>query len=201
LALVAVVSGPLTLIANLTGNDRFKDFNEKPEETMKDIESAAGFLLKVVQVYCQLEVDIIAISERLMPLFPSAHLPWLHSVFSPLLNTVRFYNAFSMLLPGESSPITIANLLDLGFDAMVTAGIDTDTWQKMKSGRSCVLGRAIPADVLNSNVREIQEYLDKYKMGKFEPGIFLTTDWEVPAPTPPENINLIMDMISKNLRP
>jgi uroporphyrinogen-III decarboxylase len=201
LALVAVVSGPLTLIAGLTAHDRFKDFNKKPEKTMSDIESAAGFLLKVVQVYCQLEVDIVAISERLMALFPPARLPWLRSVFLPLLNTIRFYNAYSVLLPGSPAPDKLAGLLDLGFDGVAAAGIDADTWQKIKGGRSCVLGRAIPADVLNSGVKEVQEYLDKYKSGRVEPGVFLTTDSEVPAPTSPENIHLIMSMISKTLRP
>jgi|GEM_PF-1803826 len=200
LVLVAVVSGPLTLIANLTGHDPLKDFIEKPEKTMSDIESAAGFLLRVVQVYCRLEMDIIVFSERLMPLLPPDYLPRLRSVFSPLLNTIRFYNAFSVLLPGASTPDSITNLLDLCFDGIVAAGIDADTWQKIKGGRSCVLGRAVPADVLNSNVKEAQGYLDKYKMGKVEPGVFLTTDWEVPAPTPPENIHLIMNMISKTIR-
>jgi uroporphyrinogen-III decarboxylase len=201
LALVAVVSGPLTLIANLAGHDHFKDFNQKPEKTISDIESAAGFLLKVVQVYCQLEVDIIAISERLMVLFPPARLPWLRSVFLPLLNTVRFYNAFSILLPGESTPDNVTNLLDLGFDGIVAAGIDADAWQKIKGGRSCVLGRAIPVDVLNSGVTEVQAYFEKYISSKIVPGVFLTTDWEVSADTSPENIHLIMNMISKTLRP
>jgi uroporphyrinogen-III decarboxylase len=201
LALVAVVSGPFTLMANLTGHDCLRDFKEKPQETMRHIESAAGFLLKVVQVYCQLELDIIAISESLLPLFPPAHLLWLRSVFSPVLNTIRFFNAFSLLLPGQSSPENVTNLLDVGFDGIVAAGIDKDTWQKIKGGRSCVLGRAIPADVLNSGVKEIQEYLRKHIPGEKEPGIFLTTEWEVPAETPPEYINLVMNTIHRTSRP
>ncbi len=198
LALAAVVSGPLTLMAGLTGRDPVKYFAEKPEEASRAIESAAGFLLKIVQVYCQLELDIIAISERLMPVFPPARFPWLRSTFSPVLNTVRFYNAFSVLLPGESPPADIADLLDLGFDGIVAAGIDTNTWQKIKSGRSCVLGKAIPAALLNSGTGELRAYLETHLPERVGPGIFLTTDWEVPAETPPENINLVMNMISKH---
>jgi uroporphyrinogen-III decarboxylase len=201
LALVGVVSGPFTLMASLTGHDPLKDFSEKPEKTMSDIESAAGFLLKVVQVYCQLEMDIIAISERLMPLLPPDYLPRLCSLFSPLLNTIRFYNAFSVLLPGQSSADNLTKLLDLGFDGIVAAGINTDTWQKIKGGRSCVLGNAVPAGLLNSGIRDLQAYLEKYLLTRVEPGVFLTTDSEVPAPTSPENIHLIMNTISKTLRP
>lgn len=199
LALAAVVSGPLTLLAGLTGRDYPKGLAERPEEAMRAVESAAGFLLKVVQVYCQLELDIIAVSERLMPLVPTIHLPWLRSVFSPVINMVRFYNAFSVLLPGESSPDNVANLLDLGFDGIVATGIDTNAWQRIKSGRSCVLGKAIPARVLSSGLKELQKYLDTDISERVEPGVFLTTDWEVPPETPPENIQSVMRTINRKL--
>jgi uroporphyrinogen-III decarboxylase len=196
LALAAVVSGPLTLMAGLTGRDPLNDLNENPEEAMRGIESAADFLLKMVQVYCQLELDIVAVAERLLQLFPPTHLSWLRSAFLPILNTVRFYNAFSVLLPGASSPENVTNLLELGFDGIAASGIDTDTWQKIKNGRSCILGKAIPTHVLDSDKKEVQEYLDIYLSGKIEPGVFLTTDWEVPAGTEPDNIHLVMNMVS-----
>jgi uroporphyrinogen-III decarboxylase len=197
LALAAVVTGPLTLLAGLTGRDPLKDFAEKPAEAMRATEAAAEFLLKVVQVYCQLELDIIVIVDRLMPIFPAAHLSWLCSTLSPILNIVRFYNAFSVLLPGESSPDNLANLLDLGFDGIVAAGIDLNTWNKLKGGRSCILGKAIPSHVLASGRKELQTYLETDLAGKIEPGVFLTTDWEVPSDTPPDNIQLVINMLSK----
>jgi uroporphyrinogen-III decarboxylase len=197
LALAAVVTGPLTLTAGLTGRDPIKDLAERPEEAIKAIEAAAGFLLKVVQIYCQLELDIIAIADRLVPVFPAAHLSWLRSTFSPILNIVRFYNAFSVLLPGESSPDSLANLIDLGFDGIVAAGIDLTTWNRLKGGRSCILGKAIPSHLLTSGLRELQTYLETDLPERIEPGVFLTTDWEVPPDTPPDHIHLVMSMISK----
>jgi len=198
LALAAVVTGPLTLTAGLTDRDPVKDFTERPEEVIRAIEATAGFLLKVVQIYCQLELDIIVIADKLMPVFPAAHLSWLRSVFSPIVNMVRFYNAFSVLLPGESSPDNITNLLDLGFDGIVAAGIDVNTWYKVKGGRSCILGNAIPTRLLNSDLRELQAYLETHLPERIEPGVFLTTDWEVPPETPPDNVHLVMNMISKH---
>jgi uroporphyrinogen-III decarboxylase len=198
LALAAVVTGPLTLTAGLIGRDPLKDFTERPEEVIQAIEAAAGFLLKVVQIYCQLELDIIAIADRLMPVFPAAHLSWLQSTFSPIVNMVRFYNAFSVLLPGESSSDNLANLVDLGFDGIVTAGIDLNTWNKLKGGRSCVLGKAIPSHLLTSEPKELQAYLETQLPERIEPGVFLTTDWEVPPDTPPDNVHLVMNMISKD---
>jgi uroporphyrinogen-III decarboxylase len=198
LALSAVVTGPLTLMALLTGRDPLKDLTEKPEETIKTIEAAAGFLLKVVQVYCQLELDIIVIADRLIAVLPAAHLSRLQSVLSPIINMVKFYNTFSVLLPGETPSDNIADLTDLGFDGMVTPGIDAGTWHEIKGGRSCVLGKAIPARVLNSGPGELQAYLEKNLPEHTETGVFITTDWEVPPETPPDNIHLVMRMISRH---
>ena len=198
LALVAVVNGPLTLMAGLTGRDPIKDFAERPEEAIRATEAATEFILKVVQVYCQLELDVIAVVERLIVSCPPDQLSRLRSTFSPIVNMVRFYNAFSILLPGESSPNNITNLLDLGFDGIVAPGIAVNTWHKIRSGRSCILGKAIPARLLNSGLRELQIYLETHLPEITEPGVFLTTDWELPPETPPDNVHLLMDMICKH---
>jgi uroporphyrinogen-III decarboxylase len=196
LALAAVVTGPLSLLAGLTGSDPLRDLTEKPEEAVRAIEAAAAFLLKVVQVYCQLELDVIVIADRLIALLPAAHLSRLPSVLSPIINLVRFYNTFSVLLPGEPSPDNLSGLIGLGFDAMVAAGIDAAAWHELKGGRSCVLGKAIPARVLNSGPGELPAYLATNLPERVGTGVFITTDWEVPPETPPDNIHLVMRMIS-----
>jgi hypothetical protein len=198
LALAAVVTGPLTLLAGLTGKDPLKDSAERPEETVRDIDVVAAFLLKVVQVYCQLELDIIAIVERPIASCPPDFLSRLGSVFSPIVNTVRFYNAFSVLLPGEPSPDNLANLLDLGFNGIVAPGIAADAWDTTRSGRPCVLGQAIPVRFLNSDSGELRTYLETHLPETSEPGVFLTTDWELPPETPPDNVHLLMNMMRKS---
>lgn len=197
LALVAVVNGPLTIATGLRGRDLVKDFTESPEEAMRDIEATAAFLLKVIQVYGQLQLDIIVIADRLIAVFPETHFPWLQSTLSPIINTIRFYNAFSVLLPGKSSPDSISNLIDLRFDGVVVAGTDVNTWSKIKGGRSCILGEAIPSHLLTTEKEELRRYIETHVKGDITPGIFLTTDWEVPADTPPDNIHLVMNMISQ----
>jgi uroporphyrinogen-III decarboxylase len=198
LTLAAVVNGPLTLIAGLTGRDPIKDFAERPEEAIKATEAAAEFLLKVVQVYCQLELDVIAFVERPIVFCLPEQLSRLRSTFSPMVNMVRFYNAFSILLPGESSPDNTSNLLDLGFDGIVAPGIAVNTWQEIRNGRSCILGKAIPTRLLNSSPGELQTYLETCLPEITGPGVFLTTDWELPPETPPDNVHLLMNMICQH---
>ena len=197
LGLVAVIHGPLTLLAGLTGRDPLKDFAEKTEEAIKPIEAAAEFLLKVVQVYCGLELDAITIVERPIGFCSPEQLSLLGPVFSPILNTIRFYNAFSILLPGAPLLNNITGLLDLGFDGIVAPEVDINTWHKIRNGRSGILGKAIPAHLLNSNPGELQTYLETSLPGVTGPGVFLTTDWEIPPETPPDNIHLMMKMIGK----
>jgi uroporphyrinogen-III decarboxylase len=196
LALATVVTGPLTLLAGLTGRDPLRDLTERPEEAIKTIEMAAGFLLKVVQVYCQLELDLIVIADKLMAVLPADHLSRMPSVLSPIINLVRFYNTYSVLLPGEPSPDNIAGLIDLGFDGIVAPGIDAATWQELKAGRPCVLGKAIPNRVLNSSSGELQAYLETNLLKKGEADMFITTDWEVAPETTPDNMHLLTRMIS-----
>ena len=195
-ALAIVVNGPLTVTEGLTGRGLIKDLIEKPEQAMKTIEAVAEFLLKVVQTYCQLQPDIIVIADRLMAFTPVMHLSWLRSILSPIVNTIRFYNAYSILLPGNLPLENLNGLLDLGFDGIVASGIDVNTWNQLKNGRSCILGKAIPSHLLTDENEELQRYLETFLPGGIEPGIFLTTDWEVPPNTPPDNIHLIMNMIS-----
>jgi uroporphyrinogen-III decarboxylase len=195
LALATVVTGPLTLTANLTGRDPIKDLTDRPEAIKKEIGAAASFLLNVVQIYCQLEPDIMVVADRPMALLPVEHRAWLESILSPITNTIRFYNAFSVLLPGETPPDNISSLIDLGFDGLVAAGIDPRTWDEIKGGRRCVLGKAVPASILNSAKSELEEYIKTNLSGGFERGVFLTTDWEVLPETPPENINLVMQTL------
>ncbi|OGO30151.1 MAG: hypothetical protein A2Z29_07645 [Chloroflexi bacterium RBG_16_56_11] len=197
LATVAVLTGPLTLAAGLTGRDPIKDLTERPEESLRVLEAAAGFLLKLVQVYCQVEPDIIAFTDRSIASGPAAQISMLKPVLSPVLNVIRFYNAFSVLLPGDVVPENTGNLIDLGFDGIVAAGVDINIWNNVRSGRRCVLGKAIPARILNSTPPEIQAYLDSFIKDQDGPGVFITTDWEVPPEMPPDNMHLVMKVLGK----
>ena len=196
IALAAVVSGPLTVATGLTGRDLIQDFSKEPEQAVRAVEAAAAFILKVVQVYCQLQLDIIVIAERLMAILPSAFLVKLQSFLSPIINTINFYNAYSVLLPGDASFEKLAGIIDLGFDGIVVSEIEDNTWSKIKNGRDCVFGKAIPSHLFNTDKNELQKYLETYLSGSIIPGVFLTTDWEVPSDIPPENFHLVMDMVS-----
>ncbi len=196
-ALAAVVSGPLTVASSLIGINLVQDFMENSEQVVKIIEATAAYILKIVQVYSQLQLDIIAIADRLLATLPPVLLTKMHSFLSPVVNTIKFYNAYSVLLPGDASFEKLSDIIDLGFDGIVVSAIQDNTWTKIKSGRNCVLGKAIPSCLFNTGKNELQEYLETYLSGSITPGVFLTTDWEVPSDTSPGNFHLVMDIVSR----
>ncbi|MFH1646675.1 MAG: uroporphyrinogen decarboxylase family protein [Chloroflexota bacterium] len=196
LALAAVVTGPLTLTATLLGRDVVRDLLDKPDETKKSVEMAVAFLLKVIQTYCELEPDLVVVADRLVPALPAVHWPWLRSTMGPIVNTVRFYNAFSVLLPGESTPSTLANMIELSFDGIVAGEVDIKTWNGLRGGRPCVLGKAIPSRLLTSGKAALGDYLKNNLPAGVHHGVFLTTDWEVPAAASPEVVHLLTKTIS-----
>jgi uroporphyrinogen-III decarboxylase len=198
IALATIVTGPLTVATVLTGRNLIQDFSENREQALKTVEAAAAFILKVIQIYAQLQPDIIAVADRLISTFPVAYLERLPSILSPIINTIRFYNAYPVLLPGNIPPENLAEIIKIGFDGIVASEIDSNTWRQIKNGKNCILGKAIPSRLFTSGKKELQEYLESYLKTGIEPGTFLTTDWEVPPETPPENLHLVMDMIARH---
>jgi uroporphyrinogen-III decarboxylase len=198
IALAAVVSGPVTVASGLTGRDLIRDFPKEPEQATRAVEAAAAFILRVVQVYCQLQLDIVAITERLMATCPNVLLSQLQSFMSPILNTIRFYNAFSVLLPGDITPDRLSDIIDLGFDAIAVHSMLMEDWKDIRGERPCVLGQAIPSRLLLSGGEELNDYLEDFFPEKGEKGVFLTTDWEVPPDTPPEYFHQVMNKISRD---
>jgi uroporphyrinogen-III decarboxylase len=198
IALAAVVSGPLTVAAGLTGRDLIQDFSKEPEQTARAVEAAAALILKVVQVYCGLQLDIIAIADRLITTCPDALLSQLQSFLSPVLNTVRFYNAFSVLLPGNTTPSRLSDIIDLGFDSIAVDTIRMNDWKDIRGSRPCVLGHSIPSHLLVSGGEELTDYLEGFLPKMVETGVFLTTDWEVPSETPPENFHQVMEKVGRD---
>lgn len=196
IALAAIITGPLTVATSLSGRNLILDFAENPEQATKTVEATVAFILKVVQIYAQLQLDVIVVADRLISTFPVAYLERLQSILSPIINTIRFYNAYPVLLPGNMPAENLAEVIKIGFDGVVASEIDSKTWRQIRSGRNCILGKAIPSRLFTSGKKELQDYLEAYLKTGIEPGTFLTTDWEVPPETPPENLHLVRAMIA-----
>jgi uroporphyrinogen-III decarboxylase len=187
LALAAAVPGPLTLAAALTGKG--------PGECLDLAEPMAAFLLKIVQVLCRREPDLIVVADPLIGNLAGEQFARLEGTLGPLVNSVRFYNAFTVLVPGAINPATLDEITGLGFDGVVAAGIDIKTWQAVSAGRPGALGLAVPSEILLKGGDAVKEYLAPYLPAVPEPGIFVTTDGDVPPATPPDSLRAVVELL------
>ena len=120
-AVAGVVTGPLNLASLLTGNNIIHVLEEKPEEAKKVMNVAGQVVMKICKAYCELEPDLIVVTENLLPQIPSEHFQFILSIFKPILNLISFYNAKSVLLLKECTPEKLEEIFKSGFrmDAVV----------------------------------------------------------------------------------
>jgi uroporphyrinogen-III decarboxylase len=189
-ALAATLPGPLTLAAQLTGSDI--------EAGLGMADMTAAFLLGMAQELCREEPDLVVVADPLIGGLTADQMDRLEAALAPLVNTVRFYNAATILIPGEVAPGKLGGLIGLGFDGIAAANIDFETWEAARADRLCALGVAIPSTTLTEGASAVKDYLEKYLPKGREAGVFVTTEGDVPAATPPESLRAVMDTLKGN---
>ena len=196
-ALVAVVTGPLKLAAHLKGTNVIQEIDENNRNAIRVLELAGQVVLKVCQAYCEFEPDVIAVADDLLSSLPPRHLPLACSVLRPVWNLSRFYNASCILLTRQWPSNNLEDLPRLGADGTLVGGeINLANLEKSKLMRSHVIGIGIPNSKLVASKEEIQDYIRGWLDRKYGEAAFLSTEWEVPYDTPPENLHTVMRTIA-----
>jgi uroporphyrinogen decarboxylase len=196
-AIATVITGPFALADRLLAIDIMDGLEDSYEEAKRIVKFAGGVALKVCQMYCEFEPDIVVIADDSLPRLAPKHFSLARSVYGPICNTVRFYNAHPVLLLRECNPGNLEQFLDLGADSTVVGGeMDFSYLKKVISERDLVFGCAIPCSALVDPQQELADYISKYSTIESS-RTFLTTEWEVPADTPPENMHELMRLITR----
>lgn len=188
-AIAGVVTGPFTLATHLKGQNIADALGENPEEAQNIIELAGKICLEVCRSYCELEVDVIVLTESVMPHLPESSIPLAFSVLGPLYNVIRFYNGLSLLLARGCSSESIGLLGAMEADGMAVDGkIEGELKQRASH---CIVGQTIPTPVLAGQMEQLTAYMHDHLKGSGGP-VFLATEWQVPYETPPENMHQIV---------
>ena len=127
-----------------------------------------------------------------MPQLPIRNLPLALSVLKPLVNVIRFYNSVPLLLVHGCTKDSLELLAKTDVDGMVVDGIiESDMRQKLPH---CVVGRTIPSSVLKGPKDKLIAHIKDCLRGDGR-GHFISTEWQVPYDTPPENMHEIIKSI------
>jgi len=194
-AVAGVVTGPFAVASHLTGRKIIDELETHPEGAKKVIELAGRVCLEVCKSYCDLELDLIGLADSILPQLPIRHLPLALSVLKPLVNVIRFYDAVPILLARGCTKDSVELLTKVEVDGMVVdGGLESDLREKAPD---CVVGKAISLPLLQGPKENLIAHLQDCLKGDRR-GLFISTEWQVPYDTPPENIHAIMKSIRRD---
>ncbi len=192
-ALIGVVTGPLTLARHLKGEVVVGDLESHPEEVTELIELARKVVLKLCRIYCELGVDVVLIAEEMFGQMHSRTCKMVASFVQTARNIMGYYNAYPVILTRKCSEDHIDPICQLGADGVVLSGdIDYNYIRNTVAKYDCCFGASIPSSVLQGTQAEVRDVVrERLALGE-KRGFFLSTEWEVPYDTSVANMHEVM---------
>lgn len=194
-AVIGLITGPLTIARNLKGDAFVADLNQGAEEANKVITLAGNIGLKLCRSYCELGVDAIAIAEETLGqaspnLFQAVAAP-LRSIW----NVARFYNVHSLIVSKGCRQSDIEPILGLGAGGVVLSGdIDYAQLREAALKRNCCYAGIIPDSLLLEMGSPAENCLKDSPSIRGR-GFFLSTEWEVPNAADVNKVHEVMRIV------
>jgi uroporphyrinogen-III decarboxylase len=197
-ALLGVVTGPITLGKHLIGDDFIHVLEIDTQLGQKVIELSGKIALALARVYGELKFDAIILADMALASTYPTHYPKIQPILKTLRNLANFYDMPLILLTGRVPPVPIDRFLAFlrleadGFSlANPIPELKTISFDDKLSGR-CLLKSTLlgPVDGVEKATLEL---LDKNIGSRF----FLTSEWEVPPNTPALNLHKAMQVLAK----
>ncbi len=197
IALIAVITGPVTLARFLRGDSFIPQLESPFQETMELIELAQKVNLKLCNAYCKQGVDAVVIAENsLGELPPDLISMMIGPVIETISKVVRYYNAYSIILTRDCSERHIEPIFQLQADGVVISGnIDQEAMRDAAMKYNRCFSMNIPCSALLGTQAELNDVLKRCLSTQERKGFFLSAEWEVPYDTPVANIHEIMKSI------
>ena len=195
-AIVGVVTGPVTLAAKLSGSDITKKLEEDPEEAGQLLDFTGRVSLRICKAYCELQPDMIAVADDLLLKVSPQHFQKLTLLYSSLSNLIHFYDASFVLITRVEALRNLNFFTSLGLDGIVVGGrTDFGLMKEIAQKTNLVVGAGIPNATLLSTEEEIRKNIKKYVDTMGNRRYFLSTEEEVPYDFPPEKMHLLLQCL------
>jgi uroporphyrinogen decarboxylase len=194
--IAAVVTGPVALAVRLGNLFISKDFEQNNQILEKFLRFAAGVSLKVCKAFCEMQPDIIFIAEEHLNGVPLQLFSFLTSFLAPLVNMCAFYNVHPILITKIEEDEKMNILQRLNLDGVVLEFVEDNTRLLRNSAKNLIFGIGIPHAILVKPETEIIQFLENNLTRGTDKRVFLTTEWEVPMESKPENIHKLVRCIS-----
>jgi len=199
-ALLGVVTGPITLSKHLMGDDFIPALDTNTQLSQKVIEITGKIALTLAKAYGELKFDAIVLADSDLASLHPVYYPVIQPMLKTLRNLVNFYDApliiltrrvppvptdrFSALMKFETDVFSLGNHVS----ELITLALPSEKLFSRCIPKSALLG---PVDGLE---RATLELLDKNMGSRF----FITSEWEVPPRTLASNLHKVMQVLTKS---
>lgn len=141
-ALVARVTGPLSLAARLLGGQIENPISSPPRDL---VEFAAEVTASVSKSFAEAGADIVLLAEDCLPDMTSEAWGWYGSLLTPIANVIRFYEALPIVSWGTTSAETFS-VLALSWNCAVCPLLTSEmlTHSSVSNLRQSWIGASLP---------------------------------------------------------
>lgn len=195
-ALVAVVTGPVSLAQLLLGRDITQELIERPDNAKMVLSMSSQVALKVCKLYCELQPDVVAVADDLVLCLPPKHLGMVASLFQPIGNIARFYNVWPVLVTKVQSNTGLEVVANLNMDGAVIGGMASPAEIRQLINKGLVIGIGLPSSMLTGSKKELNSLIAYYMEVSRRQKFFLSTECEFPYETSPEVIHDLVKTVA-----
>jgi uroporphyrinogen-III decarboxylase len=198
-ALLGVVTGPVTLGRHLIGDDFIHMLSKDSQGSQKVLEQSAKIALAMVRAYGELEFDAIVLADsELASLYP-VYYPRIQPSLKTLRNLANFYDMPLIILTKRIPPVPVdrfAAFMKFEADGF-SLGNYVSELKTLPLPSSKLFGRCIPKTALLGSLDDVEkttlELLDRSMSSRF----YVTSEWEIPPNTPAQNLHRVMQVVTK----
>ena len=197
-AVIGVITGPLTLARHLKGDAFAEDLNQSSERAAKVIAATGNIALKLCRSYCELGVDVIAIADEMLGQVNPDQIQTLAAPLRSIWNVARYYNVHSLIVTKDCRQEHIEPILGLQADGVALSGdLDYAQLGDMALKRNSCYAGIVPDSLLLETSLPAENCL-KDSPSLRGKGFFLSTEWEVPYATDVNKMHEVMQTIRDN---
>jgi uroporphyrinogen decarboxylase len=191
-AIIGVITGPLTLARQLTGDGLVTGLNEGSAESLRTVEAAGAAGLRLCRKYCESGVDAIVVAEEMLADIKPGLMPTIAPSLKSMWNVARFFGVHSLVLSRRCRMDMVEPLLALQAEGVAVSGeVDYEKMREAALNRRCCYGQSIPDGVLCGTVPTPGGGL-RDGISADGRGSFLTTEWDVPRDA---DVNAMHDLM------
>ncbi len=197
-ALLGVITGPITLGNQLTGDDFVHLLGTDTQTSQKLIDMWAKIALALARAFGELKFDAIVLADKHLTSLSPVYYPQIQPSLKTLRNLVNFYNAPLIILTGLVPPVPLDRFT--AFFKLEADGFSVSNpmseLKSLPSSHEKLFGRCIPVSALVGSVADIDKAISELMDNGMGDRFFITSDWEIPPTTPALNLHRVMQKLT-----